>query len=363
MTIPPEVVFHRYFQTLRREDREVYRGKADIDRLRSAALPVTLLESLQAILNHALLHENKAIPEHFDHDPFHFDYVDSDEANALAFCYQGYSFIGVTIALLEQLVEASGRVSLAVENAGLIDIRLNDRQGLEMTVRERIAVAILRLQIIFVVLHEFTHVVHGHVRGLSAESGFANEVRVLDTGNLDRQARESDADGYAVYFLLTGLLDADDQRTQMIDALALHDQPATLQDESMLSCFIMAVGAFFFLQTPQVLTERCVYEFTHPPPAARMNLLMESVRTWCAQFRPALEAWLTLERFQALMHLVASATWGMNGGLDWSDQTTFLRSDAGRSYVEKLDDLLKAHIDQLGNRPSQRNGAARGPRG
>ncbi len=47
-------------------------------------LPVSLLESLQHMMNTALQLENTRIAEHVDHD--HFDYVDSDEPNALAFC-------------------------------------------------------------------------------------------------------------------------------------------------------------------------------------------------------------------------------------------------------------------------------------
>jgi len=70
---PPDILFHRRFQRLRRpQDRELYRGKADLDRLPGEPLPVKLLEDVQVMLNTALAAE-KQIPEHVDYDPFHFE--------------------------------------------------------------------------------------------------------------------------------------------------------------------------------------------------------------------------------------------------------------------------------------------------
>jgi len=88
------------------------------------------------------------------------------------------------------------------------------------------------------------------------------------------------------------------------------------------------VAAYLFTCEPQTLTSETAYTFEHPPQALRMNLLMKSVKTWCFKNRQALHEWL--EPFQRLMNLVAAATWGMNGGNDWSEQITFLRSPEGR---------------------------------
>ena len=165
MALPPEILFHRRFQRLhRKEDRERYRGKADLHRLRGEPLPVTLLENLQLMLNEALAAEQH-IPDHVDHDPFHFDYIDSDEPNALAFCSDGHSFIGVTIPLLNQLWRSASRVAESASVAALLDMRLSHEQQAEMSVEQRIAVAAFRLELLFIVLHDWTHVVHGHVRG------------------------------------------------------------------------------------------------------------------------------------------------------------------------------------------------------
>src|SRR5437667_11488287 len=124
MKTPPEILFHHYFQRLRKPERELYRGKADQDRLPGEPLPVKLLEDLQVMFNAALAAEKEDVPQHVDHDPFHFDYVDSHDPNALAFCADGYSFIGVTIPLLNQLWKSASRVGESADVAALFDISL-----------------------------------------------------------------------------------------------------------------------------------------------------------------------------------------------------------------------------------------------
>jgi hypothetical protein len=38
--------------------------------------------------------------------------------------------------------------------------------------------------------------------------------------------------------------------------------------------------------------------------------------------------------------LAAGATWGMNGGRDWSEQVAFAKSETGSKYVERLEVLV-----------------------
>lgn len=349
LNVPPEILFHRYFQIRPHLLRDGYRGKADLDRLRPQTLPVSLLESLQHMMNTALQHENTKIPEHVDHDPFHFDYVDSDEPNALAFCSDGYSFIGVTVPLLEQLWQASTHLSESPFISATLDIQLTDHQRDDMTVPQRIQVATFRLQLFFIVLHEFTHVVHGHVKRGSSNHGFSDEVLVREQGSLEQQAREADADGYAVYFMLANIIDAAHERAHLLDVLGQKANPVEVQDQILLLSFTTAVAAFFFVRTPQLLTAASAYQLTHPPQAARMNLAIKAIQSWCVQNRPALVNWMTLERFQNLMRAVASAIRGMNGDHDWSEQVRFLRSDIGTEYFRKLDDGLIRQVKALGH--------------
>ena len=335
MALPPEILFHRRFKRLhRKEDRERYRGKADLDHLPGEPLPLTLLEDVQLMLNAALVDEQH-VSDHVDHDPFHFDYIDSDEPNALAFCCDGYSFIGVTIPLLNQLWASASGVAESASVAALLDMRLSDGQQAEMSVEQRVAVVVFRLELLFIVLHEWTHVVHGHVRDVE-DTGFANEVLGRTDGNVEQQARESDADGYAAYHMLQNVINQE-ERAHIVSVLAMGDKPVDVQDTLLLCCFIIAVAAYLFTCEAQTLTSETAYTFEHPPQALRMNLLMKDVKTWCYQNRQALHQWLTLQPFQRLMNMVAMATWGMNGGDDWSEQIAFLKSPEGRAYAETVE--------------------------
>ncbi len=342
-TTPPEVLFHRRFQRLRRqEDRELYRGKADLDRLPGEPLPVKLLEDLQTMLNAALAGE-KDVPEHADHEPFHFDYVDSDEPNALALCGDGHSFIGVTIPLLDRLWQSASRVADSADVATLLNMQLSEAERTSMNVQQRIAVGVFRLELLFIVLHEWTHVVHGHVR--PDDAGFANEVLARNDGNIEQQARESDADGYAAYHMLENIINGP-ERAHVVSVLAMGDKTVDVQEKLLLCCFIIAVAAYLFTCEPQEVNSETAYTFQHPPQALRMNLLMKSVKTWCYQNRQTLHEWLTLQPFQRLMNLVATATWGMNGGDDWSEQIRFLKSPDGMAYAERVEVALIEQIKQ-----------------
>jgi hypothetical protein len=164
---------------------------------------------------------------------------------------------------------------------------------------------------------------------------------------LELQAQEIDADGYAVYHLLADLIDGG-RRQQAVSLLGLEEQSYEVQDQVLLSSFVVAVGAFLFARAPSTVENGRIYKLTHPPQAARMNFIMHSAMNWCKQNRPHLQAYMTLERFQMLMRATEMATWGVNGGTDWAVQTAFLHSDEGARYISKLDECFKAHVRSLG---------------
>jgi hypothetical protein len=340
MSIPPEVLFHRFFQTLSSAHRETYKGKADLDRLQRP-LVQSLLAAIQKGFNDALRDEKRNVPEHVDHPPFHFDYIDSSTPNALAFRYEGYSFVGITIALINTLWDVCFRLSRSAVVATVLCVRLRADEY------DKLHIVLFRTLLNFVVSHEYTHHVHGHVTLRGSDSMFSNEI--LDdgeTGNLEQQTLEADADGYAVYHVLANLIDGGG-RAQEVSLLKLEAEPSEVQDEVLFSCFVVAVGAYMFVRPPQALDSANIYNLTHPPQAARMNCLMQQAISWCKQKRPGLQAWMTLDRFRRLMRAVAEATWGMNGGRDWAAQIAFLQSEDGAEYFRKLDRSLKAYVQSL----------------
>src|SRR5687768_14319263 len=111
MVTPAEVMFDRFFRSRRHLLDEGLLWTVDLDDLTATTFPIALLFDIQAMMNNALLVENTNIPGHVDHDPFHFDYLNASESNAIAFCADGYSFIGITIQLVDQLWASGTRLS------------------------------------------------------------------------------------------------------------------------------------------------------------------------------------------------------------------------------------------------------------
>jgi len=301
----------------------------------------SLLAGIQESFNEALREEKKNVAEHVGHPPFHFDYVDSDISNALAFRYEDYSFIGVTMALIHILWDTCVQLSRSEAVAMLLGVTLTPEKY------DPVHVVLFQTQLKFVVSHEYTHHVHGHVFPRGADSIFSNEILGDgESGSMKRQALEADADGYAAYHVLAHLIEGEG-RSHAVSLLKLEAEPSSFQDEVLFACFVVGIGAFLFVRPPTALDNASVYALTHPPQAARMDYVMRHAIAWCRQNRPGLIARMTPDRFQMLMNAVAEATWGMNGGRDWAAQTAFLRSQAGSEYFKRLDESLKAHVRSL----------------
>jgi hypothetical protein len=340
----PEAVFHMFFQTSSNPDPDVYRGSVVLTGDQIGTLPVSLLTALQAMLNDALASEDANIPQHVKHDPCHFGYVESVVPNAIAFCFGGYCFIGTTVPLLDRFWHASSRLAESPAVVERLSMTLADDAGGSMSIEQRIAAAMFRLQLFFVVLHEFVHIVHGHVIGDDVFPYFADEVAVHHDGDLDDQAAEADADGYALFLLLSQVLDGAGERRHLLDTLGLSEKPRGTQDEALLSSALMAAAAFFFASPSEPLTNDGVYTLTHPPQAARMSLIFAHARRWCSLNRQGLVDWLSASMLRALFGVVASAMWGVNGGDEWSDQIAFLRSAEGAEYYRLLTKTLDAQM-------------------
>ena len=340
MSIPPEILFHRFFQSgeLGPRDRELYRGKQDLEKL---PLDVrSLLGGIQEHINESLQQENQNVPEHVDHPPFHFDYIESSVPNALAFRYEGYSFIGVTIGLIYVLWDVCIRLSRSEGMATLVGV------GPSADDHDMFHLVLNRILLLFVIAHEYTHHVHGHVCPREPGTMLYNEIlSESQEGGLEQQTLEVDADGYAAYHCLANLIDGA-ERTKAIALLKLAGEPESAQDMVLLSCFVSGIGGYLLSQPAAGLDSVKIYRLTHPPQAARMNCLMYQVIGWCKQNRPDLEEWMTLDRFQKLMIVTAEAL-GTECGSVWIEQTAFLKSETGSEYFRELDRKLKAYVSSL----------------
>jgi hypothetical protein len=348
MAAPPEVLFHRYFQQLephrapvRPEDPDPrrYRGRHSLDGLPPQIQ--SFFRRLQEGFSIALQNE-KQVPDHVPHPAFHLDYIEADVQNACAFQYEGYAFIGITLPLIYAIADICFRLSKSAEIITLLDLDLSDDE------RDALRVVLLQILTSFVVSHEFTHHVHGHVTPERPRAAEYNEIEDSGVnGNIEVQVEEADADGYAVYHVLANLFDG--TARSAVNLLKLEEQSAARQDQVLFACVVLAIAAYLFLRPAPPLENPGIYNLTHPPQAARMNLLMYQAIAWCKQNRPDLVTWMTTERFQILMATAAFVLLGDAGATVWQAQNEFLCSSDGKDYFKRLDAGFKATFAQKDN--------------
>jgi|SRR5882672_67012 len=333
--IPPEVILDRWVKTQSRTHPGFigYVGKLDIEKVNPPALRA-LLALIQDAMNVALQSESVNASGGVEHPPFHFDYLEvkgrtqvNDPAkNAHAFQHSGFSFIAVTLPLIELLWDVSQRLSSSALVQGLLQIdpeteRLKALQAL-----------LFQFQVGFLVSHEYTHHVHQHCK--QDEDCIAEvwtEFSQNETnGSLDSQAQELDADGYAIYLVLANYLGGGGRQSGLLQ-LGRQDLPRSDADEFFLMCFFLAVAAFFCTIWPEDIKIMSIGQLSHPPVPVRIEYAIRVAKMWCDQNGSVPESWFGAERFGTLFGAAAEAV-GRAERQSWDAHIAFLQSEEGKKY-------------------------------
>lgn len=274
-------------------------------------------EILRDGLNRALRSEKQNVASHSPHPTLALEYQSSCEPNAHAALE--YGLVLVTKGLRCLIWNACRRVTNSVSVRQVL-------RGSDMSILAQL----LLIQMAFVVGHEWTHHVHGHSD---------------DTPGLMKHISEVDADGYSTWHVADWLLKGSG-RANAISELNCLELSESGQDEVIFSAFVIAVGSLLFATVPKRDLSN-VYENSHPPHAARMNWIMQNAVQWCRHNKPEVEHLMPLEKWQTLMRQTAIALWGMNGGVNWSDQVAFLRSLKGLEYARRLENGMEENRKSL----------------
>jgi hypothetical protein len=329
---PPEIILDRIVRNeLRQEDGcSGYSGKLDIDRIEPESLR-SFLHLVQSTMNEGLRLEGVNASAGVEHPPFHFDYLDvADEtANAHAFQRENFSFIVVTFPMIGLL----WRSSHALSRSPLIlnPLRLNPEVNMEA-----MHGFLFQIQLDFLVAHEYTHHIHRHcVESGNEATHIWTELRCdKASGDINWQARELDADGYAAYIVLSHVLRGDRRNSALADlrAAALPDIEA---DELLLTCYFLALLAFFCALWRGAADAASIYRLTHPPAPVRIKYAIQVAEMWCGQHGSVPSSWFAPARFQELFRAVAQL-FGEPIRQTWDAQMAFLRSPEGVRYDGEL---------------------------
>jgi hypothetical protein len=347
---PPEVILDRWvkIQSRRQPKFADYMGKLDLNKVEPSSLR-SFLSFLQGSMTSALTLENTNASGGTPHPPFHFDYLEVKGGirNALAFQYEGFSFIAVTLPLVQLLWDNSTQLTESATVRHLLKI------DLETTRLEALRALLFQFQLTFLVSHEYTHHVHQHCSGEESEEIWTEYFQEKTIGGLDSQAQELDADGYALYLVLANFVGGG-ARESALAQLGRQDVPGIEADELLLTCFFVALTGFFCALWPEDIKIASIYNVGHPPAPVRIEYAIRVAQMWCAQNQSLPESWFSAERFKSIFDV---ATQCVHGGKPeaWDKHVSFLQSAAGKEY----DRLLLERFEVIRNQGSSRNNSSR----
>ena len=336
---PPEVILDRFVRTQLCNEAGFsgYLGKLDIETVESPSFR-SFLYLVQDTMNEALRLEGVNASGGVEHPPFHFDYLDVSAGitNAHAFELGGFAFIAVTQPMVELVWHLSHRLSRSPRVCQLLN------SSLAASAPDALQGLLFQIQLNFLVSHEYTHHIHRHC--VESEAG-ANELwteflRNETGGTLNSQAQELDADGYAIYLVLTHLLRGE-RRQSALALLGGADTPRLDGDELLLTCFFLALLAFFCAFWRGGVDMASIYKLRHPPPPVRIKYAIQVTEMWSGQNESVPRSWFVPARLQTLFSAAADAISG-TARLEWDAQMSFLRGADGTRYDGQLFERFEA---------------------
>jgi hypothetical protein len=323
----PEISFHRYFRTLTNPDhRALYRGKADLNLLEPKLR--SLLLTLQQSYNSALGARGNVFNRGTCSE-FHLDYVDATVRAAFSFEFENRAFLAFSIPLIIAVWGSSERLS---RSQAVLD---HLRTGRDMDAGELLPLFFL-VQMSFIVAHEFAHHDRGHFSSRLEAGEIPNDMEPNAAyGSLAEQAKEIDADGWAVMLNVAHWISGEGRKS-ILSALGAEGSEDRQADNLVFMIVVASICAALLLWRPMHVDEANASQLPHPPQAARMQRILLTVDMWARGSRP----WLALDATQhifptlisAIEHALAPITYAHN----WEQQVGFLRTSAGTRYMEGL---------------------------
>jgi hypothetical protein len=330
---PPEVILDRWVKKISctHPPFRGYVGKLDIEKLASPPLR-QFLHVVQEVMNRALASENVNASGGVKHPPFHFDYLEVADGtrNAHAFQHDGFSFVAITLPLIELLWELSHRLSTSADVRGMLCF---DQGAMPLEVLRAL---FFQVQLSFLVSHEYTHHVHqlcGHDDSSMAEV-WTEFSRKEGNAGLDSQARELDADGYAIYLSLAHFIRGEGRQSSLAQ-LGRQDLRGTEADELLLTCFFLSVTAVFCAFWPDDIQVSSIGQLSHPPAPVRIEYAIRVAKMWCGQSESVPSEWFDSQRFQALFETAAKVIGGSERQI-WDAHLAFFLSEDGKKYDRQL---------------------------
>src|SRR5258708_18891347 len=160
---PQEYAFDEWFRKLG------FRGRHDLSDLQPSLQGQ--LRALQTMHNDAFGRARR-LTEHADDLPIYLDYIDTDEGveNAIATHDDRYAFVGITLPLVFRISDVCRDLSHSEALCATLRVRPSEQDYNELQA------TLFYSLLSFVVAHEWTHHVHGHLGQLSHQTAIFQEI-------------------------------------------------------------------------------------------------------------------------------------------------------------------------------------------
>jgi len=300
-------------------------GVFDLDKLEPKR--AAFLASFKDVMNDEALR-----PQDLDGRRFHFDYLEvrNGKSNAFAFTEGNYAFIVVTMPLVDSCGDLSLRLCRSPIVRQILGLHHEAHEAEEVGELQRL----LFINLLSLLgLHEYTHLVHKH-SGTGAMVWNEFSPSGPPKGSLHAQAQELDADGYAGYLLLQGLLRGSPRHNALATLKQRESSPSDADQLLLALFFVTALSLFCEFWSLRKVHTSSFYDDDHPLPPVRIKYILEVAKMWCDQ--NGLDSpWFTPAGSQELFRAVAGMIEPSRKGT-WDVQMAALASPAGVAYDGEL---------------------------
>jgi hypothetical protein len=323
-----DVIFHRGIQRVSAK----YRGKQDFDRL-----PEELREQVYELhkeINEHLETDRLGVLTETGHPNLYFDFVECSEDNAVAFTSEEWAMVGVTTGVLTTAHQMMSRLSHDIPTLHCLGFRDVDED--QAMIHGLLRVLLFR----FVTAHEFGHHAKGHLGIASASDGFQmrEEIAPFPVGDkIEQHVLELEADAYAVENIVRPTLRRGKIHRWLVSKTFGVEEDKPELDQRYASALLIAVASYFQSIPQPGFTGETVREvLTHPPRLVRLRYITDTIRAMVSRGEPQLLSWLDASIFHRLCS--RALVKGKPPGMSLEQQEEFVESEAGRAYMQCLDD-------------------------
>lgn len=334
--LDPDVEFHRFLnsENLTKEEHEKHPAKLDLDKI--DANLAQHLAVIKKLINEMFARNSDKIETPSGPVTLHLDYIAKPAApfiryaNAISFTFKGFFFVGITYDMIELMNAICGSLAQSPSTATFLGIKTDTPAQ-----REILFSGLFLVQIQFAIDHEIGHHFHGHTTCRKSGLFFSEylcDASTDDVDHMEDQAREVEADGYAVHMMAKNLYQPE-TGTNLLERLGSTSLPG---DQFLVRFLLLCISSYLILRPQNPFKAEDVRKPSHPFGTMRLNVVMTDFLGWASQFRPELIPLITQATLDNVQLAIEAAQPDSQSYASWTLEGQFLRTNEGETYRADL---------------------------